>query len=80
MDHLARLDFRQGPKQFLLQHPVVGKLVLGNVDDDDADLELRNVLLKFHPAVDGDQHVKFLFGQHQQRAVFKSVPALVVAP
>ena len=78
MDHLAGLDFFHRQKQFFLQHPVVGKLVLGNMDDDDANLELWDVLLKFHPAVDGDQHVKFLFGQREQRAVFEGVPALVM--
>ena len=78
MDHLAGLDFFRRQKQFVLQHPVVGKPVLGNMDDDDSDLELRDVLLKFHPAVDVDQHVKFLFSQREQRAVFEGVPSLVM--
>ncbi len=30
-------------KQFLLKHLVAGKLVLLNVDDNDADLEFRNI-------------------------------------
>ncbi|SPF33947.1 hypothetical protein SBA4_1380013 [Candidatus Sulfopaludibacter sp. SbA4] len=43
----------------------MGKLVLGNVDDDQANLKLRNVLLELHFAIDGQQDVKFLLGECQ---------------
>ena len=78
VDHSAGLNLFDGEQQFPLDDTVVNHLVPGNVDDDNADLELRNVLLEFHFAIDGQQDVKFLLRKRQKGTVFEGVPAFVV--
>lgn len=43
----------------------MGQLVLGNMDDDQTDLEARNVLLKLHATVDGQEDVEFFLRERQ---------------
>jgi len=41
----------------------VNKLVLGHMDDYDADLELGEILPAFQAAVDCNEHAEFLLGE-----------------
>ncbi len=78
MERFTGMDFLNGGEQFLVDHPVVGYLILGHMGDDDADLKLGKVLLELKTAVNRDKNVKFLLRDGQERPVLQSVPALLV--
>lgn len=48
------------------------------MQDNDGDVELGHGLLETQVAVAGDEHVKLLFSQSQQRTVLDAAPALLL--
>lgn len=71
----ARLQLRNLCEQRRHKGKRVFELSARGGEDDDRDAELRDVLLKAHVSVAGDEDIELLFGEREQAAVFDSSPA-----
>lgn len=60
MDHFAGTGFLDRRQYFLLNHAIVGQLVLGHMGDNNSELELREILLKLKTSIDGQQNVELI--------------------
>ncbi len=78
MDCIARSCFLNSSQQLVLECPVVDKLVFGDVDNDNSNLELREVLLELKAAVNRHQNVKRPLCDAEQHPVFEGIPPLFV--
>jgi hypothetical protein len=78
VDRSARSRRPDCRKQFFLHDPEVDHLIPRNVGDDDTDLKLGMVLLKFDAPIDCYENVKLLLRRRQEISVFQRVPALLV--
>lgn len=78
VDRSARSRRPDCRKQFFLHDPEVDDLIPRNVGDDDTDLKLGKVLLKFDAPIDCYENVKLFLRRRQEISVFQRVPALLV--
>jgi hypothetical protein len=78
VNHAAWASLINSQEQFFVENPVVGELILGNVEDNNADLELGKVLLEFEPPVNRYKDVEFMLGKCQEGAIFEGIPAFVM--
>jgi len=78
VNHSAWASLFKSQEQFFLESPVVGELVLGNVDHHETNLELGKVLLEFEAPIDGYEDVEFILRDCQERSILKGIPAFVM--
>ena len=71
----ARLQLRKHGEQRRHEGQGVFELRARGGEDDERDAELRDVLLKAHVSVAGDEDIELLFGEREQAAVFDASPA-----
>jgi hypothetical protein len=69
---LDRLEY------FILDHAIVHQLVLGNMGDNNPEMQLREILLKLKAPINGQQDVELFLRYSQEGSVFQRVPALLV--
>jgi len=48
------------------------------MDDDDSDLELGKVLLKFKASIESRKHIKLFLGSRKKGPIFQGVPPTIV--
>ena len=74
-DDRARLQLRKHCEQRRHEGQGVFELRARGGEDDDCDAELRDVLLKAHVSVAGEEDIELRFGEREQAAVFDTSPA-----
>jgi len=78
MNHFAGPNSLYSPKQLLLDHLIVTKLIFRNAHYNQPNPELRDILLKFKLAVDRHQRIELALSSRQQCPVSKRTPPLVM--
>jgi hypothetical protein len=76
--YLARAHFCECLPQLHADGAVIGDLILGYMNDDNANSKLRDILLEFDTAIVRNEKIELLLRDSEKRTVFHGAPTSIL--